>query len=58
MRASVLVRVSFAVKRHHDQGNSYKENIYLIGVAYSFRGSVHYYGGQHGGKQVDMVLEK
>jgi hypothetical protein len=23
----VLVRVSIAMKRHHDQGNSYKDNI-------------------------------
>ncbi|KAL6040522.1 hypothetical protein STEG23_007587, partial [Scotinomys teguina] len=30
-------RVLSTVKRHHDYGNSYKE-----GIAYSFRGSVHY----------------
>ena len=46
-------------KRHHDLGNYYKENIYLIGLAYSFRGSVHYHlGGRHGSMQVDMVLKK
>ena len=36
----VRLRVSIAVKRHHDQGNSYKDNIKL-GLAYSFIGSVH-----------------
>ena len=35
----ILVRVSIAVKRHHDYGNSYKGK-YLIGVAHSFRVSV------------------
>ena len=35
-----------------------KENISL-GLAYSFRGLVHYhYGGEHGGTQADTVLEK
>jgi hypothetical protein len=35
-----------------------KENIEL-GLAYSFRGVVHYHqGGKHGSMQVDMVLEK
>ena len=38
----VIVRVSIAVKRHHDHNNSYKGKP-LIGVAYSFRGSVHYH---------------
>ena len=33
-----------------------KENI-LLGLAYSFRGSVHYYhGGKHGSVKADMVL--
>ena len=27
VNGSVLVRVSIAVKRHHDQGNSYKDKI-------------------------------
>jgi hypothetical protein len=31
------------VNRHHDQGNSYKD-IILLGLAYRFRGSVHYHG--------------
>ena len=39
----VLVRVCIAVKRHHDQGNSYKDNVSL-GLAYRLRGSVHYQG--------------
>ena len=35
-----------------------KENIEL-GLAYSFRGLVHYHhGGKHGCMQADMVLEK
>ena len=35
-----------------------KENIYL-GLAYRFRGLVHYHhGGKHGSLQADMVLEK
>lgn len=38
--ASVLV--STAVKQHHAHSNSYK---HLIGVAYVFRGSVHYHPG-------------
>jgi hypothetical protein len=30
-----------------------------LGLAYSFRGSVHYlHGGKHGSVQADMVLEK
>jgi hypothetical protein len=53
----MLVRVSIAVKRQHDQDNSYKGK--QLGLAYSFRGSVHYHpGGKHGGMQLDMVLEK
>ena len=43
---SVLDRVSIAVKRHHDRGNSYKGK-HLLEVATWFRGSVHY---RHGGK--------
>jgi hypothetical protein len=42
-----------AVKRHHNHGNSYK-----LRLAYSFRCLVHYHGGQYGGMQADMVLEK
>ena len=33
----VLVRVSIAMKRHHDQGNSYKEK-HLIGAGLQYRG--------------------
>ena len=39
---AVLVRVSVAVKRHHDHGNSHKGK-HLIGAGLQFRGSVHYY---------------
>ena len=43
------------MKRHHDQGNSYKTN-HLVGkLAYSFRGLVH---DHHGGKQSDLALEQ
>jgi hypothetical protein len=53
----VLVRVSIAEKRHHDQGNSYKGH--LIGVAYSFRGQVHYHNGRkHGSIRPVMVQEE
>jgi hypothetical protein len=35
-----------------------KENISL-GLAYSFRGSVHYHhGGKHGSMQADIVLQR
>ena len=58
MRDGVLVRVSIAVKRHQDPGNSYKGK-HLIGLAYRFRGSIHYHHGRdHGGMQADMVLER
>lgn len=52
------------MKRHHDHDYSYKNNNnnkkHLIEVvAYSVRGLVHYYhGGEHGGVQTDMGLEK
>jgi hypothetical protein len=53
----ILFRVSFAVKRLDDQGNSYKENISL-GMVYSVRGSIHFHRGRkHGSMQVDMVLD-
>ena len=46
------------MKRHHDQGNSYKGK-HLIGAGLQFRGSVHYHHGRkHGSIQADMVLEK
>jgi hypothetical protein len=35
-----------------------KANI-LLGLAFSFRGSVHYHhGGEHGSMQADLVLEE
>jgi hypothetical protein len=46
-----------AVKRPHDQGNSYKN--LSLGLAYSFRDSIHYHHGRkHGSTQADMVLEE
>lgn len=44
------------MKRHH--GNSYRK-AFNWGLVYSFRGLVHYHdGGEHGGTQVGMELEK
>lgn len=40
---SVLVQTSIAIKRHHDEGNSYKETSKC--GALHFRGSVHYHHG-------------
>ena len=55
---SVLVRVSVAVKRHNDLGNSYKGK-HLLGLAYSSEvESIVIIGGKHGNMQADMVLEK
>ena len=45
----VLVRVSVAVKGHHDHGNSYKGEHLTGGLII---------GQMHGGMQADMVLEK
>ena len=57
-KQGVLVRVSTAVKRHHDHGNSYKGK-HFIGAGLQFRGLVHYHHGRkHGGMQVDIVLER
>ena len=53
----MLVRVSRAVRRHHDHVNSYKGK-HLIGVAYIFRAWSIIIKGRHGGQQVDIVLEK
>ena len=49
-----------AVQRHYDQGNSYKEKcLFNQGLAYSFRGLVHYhYVMEHGGTEAYMVLDK
>ena len=53
----VLVCVFIAVKRNHDHSNSYKENIELRELTYSFRGSVHYHhDGKHGRAQASLVL--
>lgn len=53
----VLVRVSIAMKRHHDRGNPYNETPF-IGAALELGGLAHYHGGKHSGMQVDMVLER
>ena len=52
---TISVRVSVAVKRHRDQGNSYKD--ISLGLAYRFRDSVHYHQcREHSSIQVGMVL--
>ena len=53
----VYLRVSIALKRHHDHGNSYKGS-HFIGAGLQFRGLVHHHGRKHGDMQADMVLEK
>ena len=50
----VFVRVSIAVKRHHDHDNSYKGK-QLTDTGLQFRGLVHY---RHSEKQAGLVLEK
>jgi hypothetical protein len=51
----VLVRISIAVKRNHDQGDSYKGHC-LIGAAYRFKGSVHYHHGRkHSSVQANVL---
>ena len=46
------------MKRYHDQGNSYNGKLYL-GLAYGFRGSVHYHRvRKHGSIQAGMVQEE
>jgi hypothetical protein len=54
----VLVKVSIAVKRHHDHSNSYKgEYLAVIGLL-QFRGLVHcHLGGDHGDMHANMELE-
>ena len=45
MVANECLKFSVAVKRHHDDSNSYKGK-HLFEVGYIFRGLVHY---RHGG---------
>jgi hypothetical protein len=46
------------VKKHHNQGNSYKYK-HELRLVYRFRGSVHYYHTRkHGSMQADMGLKK
>jgi hypothetical protein len=52
------VRVSIAMKRYHDHGNSYNEKHLIGGGRLYFRCVVHYHHGRkHSGTQADMVLE-
>jgi hypothetical protein len=51
------LRVSIAMKRHHDQSNFYKGH--LIGAGLQFGGAVyHHHGRKHGDVHANMVLEK
>ena len=58
------LRVSIAVRRHHNHGNSYKRKQLMKVVASNFRGLVHYHhtgergGWESGSAQADTVLEK
>ena len=53
----VSVDISVSL-RHHDQGNSYKDE-YFIEACLQFRSLVHcHYGREHGSMQADMMLEK
>jgi hypothetical protein len=46
------------VKRHHDQGNSYKGQ-HFIGAGLQVQRFSHYHhGGKHGSVQAGMVLEE
>lgn len=49
--------VFITVKRHNDHRNSYKGKPF-IGLAYSFRDLVHYYGEKHGSMQAHTILEE
>jgi hypothetical protein len=56
VKGNVLVRVSIAVKRHHDRCNSYKGK-HFIGAGLQFRGLVCYHrcrkhAGKHGAGEV------
>lgn len=51
---AVLVKSSVAGKRLHGHSDSCKKSIFLMGVAYSFGGSVHHYDWEHGGMQADV----
>jgi hypothetical protein len=54
----ILVRVSIAVNRHHDQGKSYKGQ-YLIGSGLQVQKFSPLSSRQeHGGIQADMVQEE
>ena len=47
------------MKVHNDLGNSYEMENIPLGLAYNFRGLVHYHcAGQLGGMQTDMVLKR
>lgn len=49
---------SIAVRRHHGQGNSYERTHLTNGLAYSFRGPVHYgHGKEHGSSHTGAVYE-
>ena len=52
----VFIRISIAMKRHHDHKNSYDEK-HFIGAGFQSKGYVHHcHGRKHGSMQADMVL--
>ena len=54
----LLVRVSIASIKYHDQDNSNKEKHLLNELSCSFRGPVYYPHGEKHDQQAEMVLEK
>ena len=53
------LRISIAVKRHHNRGNSFKGKHLIVVTHLQFRSSVYdNHGGEHGGMQANKVLEK
>lgn len=51
--ALCLSPCSIALKRHHGHGQLFGKKAFNCGLAYSFKGLVHYHhGGEHGGMNV------
>ena len=54
-----LHHCSMAVKRHHDQGNSYRVKRLIRELTRAFRGLVPgHYGREHGSPKAGMTLEQ
>jgi hypothetical protein len=54
---SFLIHCSISVKRHHDQGNSFKEK-HSIGAGLWFQKFSHQHGKKHGCMKENMALKK